>query len=241
MIIPRLCVVFIVSASLEPVFLCGQQKFPEWRGSTQAVYGAWTASPIVAIGDVNNVTSYGEQSADSFPWPMSPDVHKLYWCTGDFRLTALVKGELRTPTRKYLWASAFPGCSLWLWPDNPRAADRRFQTRVWFLREEGGFLRPTVDAGIDRYMGLFTKWEDIPPLEARQQLGRLLLTPSANNDTLDDYAAYLPLVLDIACELLGTRACAQQIGALAELGSPRLREVACGLLKGQLGQGCHPR
>jgi hypothetical protein len=190
---------------------------------------------------VSNVSSYGDQTVDHLQGPVSPDLHKLYWCVGDFRVTDVVKGELRARTKKYLWASVFPGCKLWLWPDNPQAVDRRFQTRVWLLREEGDFLRPTFDAGIHRYIGLFPKWEDGPPLEAHKRLGILLLTPTANSDSLEDYAGYLPLVIDIACELLGRSDCIRRIQALGNLGSPRLREVACGFMKDQFGQPCHPR
>lgn len=232
-------VICIISAALAPLNLCGQLRFPEWRGSKETVYGEWMASPVVAVGKVSNISSYGEQNVDRLPWPMSPDVHRLYWCQGDFGVFAVVKGELHTPTKRYLWASAFPGCKLW--PDDPHLVYSRFQTRAWFLREEGDFLRPTFDAGTRGFIGLFTRWEDGPPSAARLKLGTLLLTPSANSDNLEDYAHYLWHVGDIACELLGKPICAQRIRALGELGSPSLREQACGFLRGQLGQDCGTR
>jgi hypothetical protein len=204
-------------------------------------FNAWIESPVVAVGEVTKVSPYGEQTVNPLQGPMSPGVHKLYWCVGDFRVSSVVKGELLTPAKRYLWASVFPGCKLWLWPDNPQAVDRRFQTRVWFLREEGAFLRPTFDAGIKEYIGLFTKWEDGPSLEARKRLGILFLTPSANADSLGDYAEYLPDVIDIACELLGPLECTRRIQALSELGNHRLRVVACGFLKDQFGQPCRAR
>jgi len=236
-----MCGLYIIGigAVIAPTRLCAQEKYPEWRGSKENLYGEWIAAPIVAIGEVRNVHSYGEQNVDRLPWPMSPKVHRLYWCQGDFRVTALVKGELHAPAKKYLWASAFPGCKLW--PDDPRLVYGRFQTRAWFLREEGGFLRPTFDAGTHGFIGLFTRWEDGPPLAAREKLGTLLLTPSANSDKLDDYADYLWDVGDIACELLGKAECTQRIRALSALGNSHLREQACGFLKGQLGQGCTSR
>src|SRR5690242_106406 len=92
---------------------CASQTFPEWRGSNLEIAGAWKESPIVAVGDVTNVAPYGEEKVGTLPWPMSPEVHTLYWCTGDFRLTAIVKGELHTRARKYLWASSQPGCKIW--------------------------------------------------------------------------------------------------------------------------------
>ena len=231
-------------AVLVPITSCGHQKFPEWRGVThyRYPYAAWEASSIVAVGHMRNVKPYGEQPNHRFPVPMSPPiVHTLYWCVADFDVAAVVKGELPTVAKKYMWASSFPGCSLWLWPDNPKAVDRRFLTRVWFLREEGEFLRPPVDSGMKPYIGLFTKWENASSTtEARRELGTLLLTPSANADDLDDYTAYLWDVGRIACDLLSKTDCALQVRRLADMGNPKLQEDACGFLKGELGEDCLP-
>jgi hypothetical protein len=212
-----------------------QREFPEWRGSNLEIAGDWKASPIVAIGDVTNITAYGEQNVSSLPWPMSPDVHELYWCQGDFRAIEVVKGELPAPPKKYLWASSLPGCALWY---GDARFFQRLATRVWFLRVEGEFLRPTFDGGTARLFGLFTKWDDGPRLPARQRLGVLLLTPAANSDTPEDFARYLWNSGDIACDLLGKAQCALQIRSLTELASPALREAACNYLKGQLGEEC---
>jgi len=229
--------------SLVPITSCGRQKIPQWRGLTEhhPACDAWEASSIVAIGQMKNVSVYGEQTADRFPAPMSPRVHRLYWCTAEFDVAAVIKGNLPSSAKRYLWAQSSPGCTLWLWPDNPRAVDRRFQTRAWFLREDGEFLRPPVDWGVNLYLGLFTKWKDVPSItEARRELGTLLLTPSANGDNLDDYAGYLGEVIEIACELLPKSECTAQVRHLADLGNPKLREAACGLLKGVLGEDCMP-
>jgi len=188
------------------------------------------ASPIVAIGEVTNIVFYGEQTVDRLPPPTMLDVHELYWCVGDFHATAVVKGE-SVPTKKLLWASTIPGCKLL--PDNPNHVANRSKTRAWLLREEGEFLRPTFDYGAHRFLGVFTRWEDDPTLPPRQHLGSLLLTPSANADTLDNYADYFWDVVDIACELLGREECVRRIRDLAALGDPKLRESACGCLKGQ--------
>ena len=231
------------AVSLVPITSCGHQKFPEWRGVTpyQFPQAGWEASSIVAVGQMRNVRAYGEQTADRFPSPMSPLVHRLYWCVAELDMAAVIKGERSSPANRYVWAQVSPGCNLWLWPDNPRAVDRRFQTRVWFLREDGEFLRPPVDSGMYQYLGLFTKWKDVSSTtEARRELGALLLTPSANSDNLDDYAQYFPVVFDIACEILPKTDCAEQVRHLAYMGNSKLREVACGFLKGELGEDCQP-
>jgi hypothetical protein len=217
-----------------------QQEFPQIRVSNTQLEGVWRASPIVAVGEVDNITSYGKQSVDRIPALTSPKVHYLYWCQGDFKVTAVVKGELPgPPSEKYLWASTFPGCKLL--PDNPRSFDRRSKTRAWFLREDRGFLRPTFDYGTHRFYGFLTKWEDGPPLPGPQRVGALLLKPAANSDRLEDYAYLLVDMGDIACELLGKGECIRRIKDLARLGSPMLREYACGFLKGQLREDCDSR
>jgi hypothetical protein len=218
--------------------LLAQPEFPELRVSTVLQHGEWLASPIVAVGEITNIASYGEQAVANLPYPMSPDVHWLYWCEGDFSAVAVVKGALPDGKRKYLWASGLPGWRLW--DDNPDLIFHREKMRVWFVREDGGYLRPTFDMGTaaGRFFGLFARWEDLPDLPARQRLGTLLLTPSANSDSLDDYAKYIWGVGDIACDLLGKSDCALQIKGLAGLGNPALRDAACNFLKGQLNDTC---
>ncbi len=211
-----------------------QQRFPAWRGSTVLPQAEWLASPIVAVGEVVNIVPYGRQHVDHLPQPMSQSVHTLYWCQGEFRPVAVVKGDLRLPPKRYLWASGLAGCRLY--PDSGDAM--RFKTHVWFLREEGDFLRPTYDGGAHLFLGLLEVWDDSRRISAREQLGQLLLKPAANSDTLGDYARYFGDVADIACELLGATACVDHIRALATLGNPALQEAACGFLKGQFGASC---
>jgi hypothetical protein len=232
---------FLVSGVLMLHCTCPAQTFPNWHGTLSHEYDAWSISPIVAIGEVVNVRVYGQQNAPRFPEPMSPAVHRLYWCIGDFVPSVVLKGGSTLPTKRYVWASAFPGCALWLWPDNPNADDRRFQTRVWFLRVDRDFLRPTFDAGINKYLGLFTKWTPTNPSESRRKLAELLLTPTANSDSLDDYAKYFPLVVDMACDLLDRSDCAERIDSLARMGNASLRDVACGFLRSQFRQPCRPQ
>lgn len=213
-----------------------QQQFPQLRVSKTLLEGVWLASPIVAIGDISNIMSYGHQTVDRLPAPTMPGVHDLYWCQGDFNVVAVVKGRLQGGSRKYLWASTIPGCMLI--DDNPKLIYHRLKTKFWFLRDEGEFLRPTFDYGTYRFEGVFTPWSQDPQVPARQRLGALLLTPSANSDSLGDYARYLWDVGDIACDLLGKPECARRIRSLERLDSQALRESACGFLKGQLGSSC---
>jgi len=219
--------------------LHAQQKFPEWRGSNTQLAGMWLNSPIVAVGEVVNITSYGEQSVENIPWPMFPGVHRLYWCEGEFRAKAVVKGSLPLQGKKYLWGSGQSGCKLW--DDNPRLMAYRARTRAWFLREEGDVLRPTFDGGTPYFISVLAKWDDASPLPVRRQLGVLLLTPRANCDTLDDYANYIWSAADIACELLDNNECEGRIRAFLKSKNVALRKSACDYLRAQRGELCVPK
>jgi hypothetical protein len=237
----RVCVLCLLCSALAPSQEVASRDFPKVRVSTvyPQVGGAWLASPIVAVGDVSHIRSYGHQTVESLPPPTTPEAHDLYWCQGDFKLVAVVKGELPATSRKYLWASTIPGCKLV--DNNPKLIYHRMKTKFWFLRAEGQFLRPTFDYNAHRFDGVFLSWSQGHPLPARQRLGAFLLTPSANADSLDDYARYLWNVGDIACDLLGKPECTRRIRSLEGLGNPALRESACGFLKGQLGVDCQPK
>ena len=228
-----ICVLGVVLANCS---VAAEQEFPQVRVSTTLQQGVWLKSPIVAVGNVTNIASYGKQTVEQLPAPTMPDLHDLYWCQGIFSAVAVVKGDLKGNHRKYLWGSTIPGCEL---VDNdPKLIYHRFNTKIWFLREEGDFLRPTFDYETFRFMGIFTSWSQGPHLPARRRLGTLLLTPTANNDSLDDFANYLWNIGDIACDLLGKPECIRQIRNLQELGNPTLRLSACNFLQGQLGVDC---
>ena len=168
--------------------------FPQWRGSNLEISGQWREAPIVAVGDLTDIAAYGEQDVGPLPWPMDPTVRRLYWCSANFRLTATVKGELQAPTKKYLWASSQPGCQI---SHSDRTAGQRVLTRVWFLREEGDFLRPLFDGGTAKFFGLLYRWTDAQADPPQERLGWLLLTPDANSERIEDYARRLPTVADI--------------------------------------------
>ena len=216
-----------------------EAKLPSPRVSNILQFGEWQASPIVAVGEISNVKKYGEQTVDHLPPPTSVSIHKLYWCLGDFHVVAVVKGEIRVPSREYIWATTFRDCNLW--PPNSQSADSRAETRAWFLREENGVLRPTFDYGTHKFLGLLTKWEDGPPLPAPERLGVMLLTPSANSETLEDFSKYLWDIGGIACEFLGKAECARRVGDLLSLHSTSLADAACHFLKDELQVDCHPQ
>jgi hypothetical protein len=56
-----------------------QPQYPEPRVSTTMIHGVWIKSPIAAVAEIANVTSYGEQYVQQLPPPTAPDAHMLYW------------------------------------------------------------------------------------------------------------------------------------------------------------------
>lgn len=215
-----------------------QLHFPDWRGSPVLLPTVWAKSTIAAVGEVISIAPYGEQAVSGLPIRGGEGIRRLYWCHGEFRATAIVKGTLPDPVEKYLWADTRPGCRLW--DDDPALVFSRFKTRVWLLREEAGYLRPTFDGGAQKFIGLFPSWDDLPSVPPKQRLGIFLLTPLANSDNSDDYATYLWNVGDVACDLLGNTECVEQFQQLASQPNGSLRTSACNFLSGQLGKQCSP-
>jgi hypothetical protein len=218
-----------------PIGVEAQQRFPQPRGSNVRLPTDWADATIVAVGEVIHVRSYGTQTVSRLPFPAPSWIHELYWCVGDFRAKAVVKGSLEAAPQRYLYVSS-PDCAVT--NDAPPDWGDEAKTRVFFLRVEGEFLRPVFDYGTHKYLGLLPKWDPGPRPPPQQRLGALLLTPHANTDTLDAYANYLWDVGDIACDLLGKADCARRIRQLAKLGNPLLRQNACGFLQGQLDEPC---
>ncbi|HEY1754970.1 MAG TPA: hypothetical protein VGG72_06210 [Bryobacteraceae bacterium] len=229
---------YVLCALSMPLLVRAQPMFPEFRITNAVLGGMWKQSPIVAVGEIYNITNYGVQSVESLPPPMSADVHRLYWCEADFSPVAVVKGALPKTAKKYLWASVWPECKT-PYDDDPKTSYNREKTHIWFLREEGEFIRPPFDVG-HREFGILPRWETLPSLPPKARLGTFLLMPSANADTHEEYDNVLGFVFDIACDLLGKEECVRHLKELGALGNPKLRDHACGLLEALFKQTCPP-
>jgi hypothetical protein len=195
-----------------------ERGFPVPRGSTALELGDWVDSPMIAVGEVTNAVEYGRQEGENFPWPMSPSVHTLYWCVGDFDTVAVLKVPPPPPGKKYLWATRRPGCQI--------SKPGWVKSAAWFLREEGEFLRPVFDYGSYYFLGLRTAWKDGPPLPPRERFGALLLTL----EMLEPPPDYIWTIGDIACDLLGGAECTRRITELMATGSSEMRKQASNFL-----------
>ena len=224
--------------SLLPGHFQGQNhQFPTWIASRLSLHALWERSPIIAVGEVVNPVEYGEQTVQRLPDPVSESLHKLFWCVADFNAVAVVKGELSSQAKRFLWASVNPGCRLFY--GNRRSYEKRV-TRIWFLREDGEFLRPESD-GSAFFYGLFAKWDKASGVQPKKTVAELLLTPSANAETLEEYSNAIWELGDFACSLLGEAECVSRLMELSHLGNPSLREAACRYLRVQQRQSCEAR
>jgi len=217
------------------------QKFPEWRSGGESLDVEWSRAPAVAVGEIENPRLHRDRPLENpYPSPLGPV--KAYWCEGDFRTVAVLKGSLDPPVGKYVWAAPTSDCQPY--ERNPEFVSSQFRTRVWFLRKEAGFLRPLFDGGgASPSVGFCELWEDGAPMPPRQRLGVFLLTPWARcaetPGQIADYANNLVNIGDFACALLGRTECIDRIQSLANSGSPALRVAACEYLDGQQQTSCN--
>jgi hypothetical protein len=195
--------------------------------------GVWNATPIAVVGDVVNITEMGDQ--DMAGVKLAPTVQPfktLHWCQAEFLVTAVVKGKLQATRRKLVWGQVPTGCRVdWGAPPEPG----RPVWRVWFLRDEGPYLRPTFD-GSGFFFERYGKWTDGPNLPPPEKLGTMLLTPSAMVESQNEYGDLIWAVGDIACELLGKQECVRRIRGLAATTDPKLHSNACDYLRAQQGE-----
>lgn len=206
-----------------------QRQFPIWNSSTIVLPFLAEKASIIAVGDLENVREYGIQEARNLH--TQQDLHTLYWCEADFRLKVLITGAL--PHKKYLWGSVSPGCRLY-YGDQRSYEDRA--TRLWFMREDGEFLRPVSD-GSRAFYGFYAEWPEGSG-DPRRKLGNLILTPDANAKSLQEYSDGFWELADFACDLLWKTDCVKEIDALAWLGNVHLRETVCAYLKAEQGEIC---
>ena len=211
---------------------CQQRQFPRWEVAPIALEGTWEGAPTVVIGEVRNITAVGDEPALDLQWPAGPWIKRIYWCEADFYAYAPIKGTVPARGKKYLWGAIRAGCKL-----DPLPPD---STRVWFIREEGDYIRPVVDAGGRFYLTFRVKWDYKSSEDPETQFGRLLLNPKARNATIRDFAEAIDEPASTACFILGKARCVEEIRALTSLGDPDLTRAACDFLSSQYQEKCEP-
>jgi hypothetical protein len=187
---------------------------------------------------VRNIRPLGVQQSAHLSWPVPDGVYSVYWCEADFHVLSTVRGRAPIDGKKFVWGSLISGCRL---SPPVQRSEAGPVTRVWFVREEGNFVRPVVDYHPRFFYEFHTAWSNGPDPSPQIRFAQLLLTPSANARTLREFASDgFPDPADLACFILGKEECVSRIQALADLGDPDLRKQACSYLDSQFAVACPP-
>ncbi len=179
--------------------LCNAQRMlPEWKQGSIGLYGTWIQASHIVLGKLDRGKLVGETDPPSYA---SDSVRKIYWCEGELRIDAYIRGT-QVPTNKYLWGSLQKECRSDQLPagQNPYIGP---VMRIWFLKIEGGYLRPILEGGGVHLLTLRGEWPSSPKEDRERYLARLLLTPYANSLNEEDYALHFFSNASNACFILG--------------------------------------
>jgi len=212
--------------------LCQERQFARWEVAPLTLMGTWERAAAVVVGEVRNITAAGDHPVGDLPWPAGPWIKRIYWCEADFYGYAAIKGTLPARGKKYLWGAIRPGCKLEALPLD--------STQVWFIREEGEYVRPAVDAGGYFFITFRVKWDYKSKEDPQTRFGRLLLNPTGRHDSLRQFGKDIGDPASTACSILGRARCVEEIRALTLLGDPDLTRAACDFLRTQYDESCRP-
>jgi hypothetical protein len=221
---------------LQPVSI-SQDRLPESRVGSIGLTGSWESAPDVVVGDVSNIVALGAEKITSPPWPAYDSIHEIYWCQADFKADSAIKGDLPVPGKKFLWAAIRPGCGLELFRYGYDESQAPI-VRIWFVREEGEYIRPVVDAGGVFFVSFHGKWFDPPKQEAPRILALLMLNPAALGMSTAHYSIIFNNPVMLARTILGEKEIVERLKALATSPDLELRESACYYLKDQFRIPC---
>lgn len=208
------------------------RRFPQVQVRPLTLLGVWESAPTVVVAELRNPQPAGVQRVKKLPWPAPANVNTIYWCQGNLEIKALVKGQRPGPSKEFLWGTAKPGCAL------TASDDSRTVTRVWFIREEGKYIRPVVDGFGIYYINFYVPWDQSSARDPKQEFGELLLSPAARGTTPSGFSNGFFTPASTACFILGNARCIERIRALAALGDPDLRRAACDFLRSELQVTC---
>ena len=215
-----------------------QQGFPSFTAAPLLLTGTWERAEAAVVAEVQNIRPLGVQRSVRLSWPVAEGTYSVYWCQGDFHVISIISGRAPADGKKFVWGSLMPGCRTFPPSQLP---EKRPVTRVWFVREEGDFVRPVVDYHPEFFYELHTAWNESTSPAPQIRFAQLLLTPGANAPTLSEFATRgFPEPANLACFILGAAECISRIKALATLGDANLRRTSCSYLNSQFGEACLP-
>lgn len=218
--------------------LAAQRTFPDWTAEHLGLSGVWERASFVAVGALRDVRPVGVQRPRNLPRIASPTIRQIYWCEGDFASQEIVRGKKLPRSRTYLWGAIDPGCKL---DQEGAVVEGESLTQVWFIREEGLYLRPVVDAGGPFFFTLHVTWEPhVAGVDSEKYFGTLLLSPGATGLSPQEYAQSFFKPASLACWIIGRTDCIQRIRGLAAFDNRELHVAACEFLNSQFQARCTP-
>jgi len=225
-----------VLAILQPV-CASQDQLPKWEVAPIGLAGSWERADDVVVGDVSNIVALGSEKISDPPWPVSSTIHEIYWCRADFHADSVVKGKIPTPGKKLIWAAIRPGCGF-EWFRYGYEETTPPVTRVWFVREDGEYIRPAVDGGGVFFASFHASFSASGKPEDRKRFAYLFLNPGALGMSPAHYALILHNPVELARAILGETECADALRALSSYPDVKLHDSACGYLEHSFRQSC---
>ena len=110
--------------------------------------------------------------------------------------------------------------------------------RIWFLKIEGGYLRPILEGGGVHFLTLRGEWPSSLQEDRERYLARLLLTPYANSLNEEDYALHFFSNASNACFILGLTDCKLEIRKVSLNPNSTIKNAACEYLRSQFAESC---
>ena len=231
--------VLLVAFLLLSTASCSRRVYPQWRAVPMGLVGSWTNATSVVVADLQNVEYLGSQKIDYVAGPPAGRNFNVYWCQGDLRIRSVVMGERLPSGKKFLWGAGQPGCGLIRRGAEP---ERGPTTQVWFVRAEGNYIRPVVDA-MGVYFVAFNGEQDLGSgPDPAKKFAELLLTPEAVDTNAHEYGRWWSFELvSTACFILGRERCSEELNRLAALGDLLLKKKVCEFLSSQFREACRDR
>jgi hypothetical protein len=202
---------------------CGQERTQVF---VIGLVGTWERADDVVVGDVSNVQALGSQKISDPPWPVAPAINEIFWCQADFHSDSVVKGKIPTPGKKLIWAAIRSGCDIARFHFGYEETSPPV-TRVWFVREEGEYIRPVVDAGGVLFASFHARFTAAGRPEDLKRFAYLFLNPEAHGMSFE-----LPRLI------LGDTECVEALRALSAYPDVRLHESVCTYLNSNFQQSC---
>jgi hypothetical protein len=233
----RLPMLLLAALALFQPVCDSQEPFPKWEVAVIGLVGTWERADDVVVGDVSNVQALGSQKISDPPWPVASTINEIFWCRADFHADSVVKGKIPTPGKKLIWAAIRPGCGL-----------ERFRygyeestppvTRVWFVREEGEYIRPVVDAGAVFFASFHGRFTAAGKPEDWKRFALLFLNPEALGMSPAHYSVIFYYPVQLVRTILGDTECVEALRALSAYPDVSLHESVCTYLNSNFQQSC---